>query len=807
MSALPDIDPSPAITRAAQRYVDRMNQYRGCWCGSTFRAPLTHCPRCGEEWDDDQKDCPFADRNRKRLAKAHASGYPLEGRTTFQGLRISIENKKGNYREDKHHDPPRWRTKMLCDYGYIRGTEATDGDHADVFLGPNPEATTAFVVKQLRPDSGAFDEQKTMLGFDSEEEAKQMYLKHYDSPKFFGGIMAMPMGEFKSKVMQTLHGNKMVKAFTPTPRLVVMGRPAPLDDTGYICDLNGRLMRTHILTKAAQRAPQILVARDTSTERRRQASAPGALEGKQRVGGTGSSHKGSHWVSVHDSVHIPVAGKKGETEMVHGVVVSETKGYVWALTHKGTFAAPRDQVKKSGKSFTVNWPKLAQTVTPTPNSYVTVKPAGSAGAGEALKSTDPKLAQAVKRVLIGSVAGKGPNATVEVALVRPGRSGIEREKVKVSQISPYVPDRFKSNDVAGGRAKARPAKVKAREQLEAEASNLTYVNHLPKGKRDKLLAAEKAWFAEHAGALENLAKRVAARCMINREGAMDLVTHANIGALYGMREWERNSDEQRAKKLANMAKSQVMQVQGLAPGDPGWQAKVAAETKKLRSEYSSGTKLNQLRTRHVMARAWDEAMKRADELMDTSGMTGLNRADISKVVRAENEIWKDRGHKPTPEEVASRLGWTGESGADRVRLCLAKKQARAASRMSELEREPKEDIVEDKIVEPAAPDYEAEGERVELHQNILKLGKLAGLDERQMFILSEGLHESLDTAPKLSGGAKAIAALLRTKYGSDDTEGGVLKEWSVVQAKLGAWAIENQFLAAQVMGREVRRAA
>ncbi len=166
---------------------------------------------------------------------AHASGYALHARTVFQGLRISIENRKGSWRVDKHHSPPKWRTKMLCDYGYIRGTEATDGDHCDVFVGPNPDAKYAFIVRQVNPRTGKFDEQKTMLGFDSMDEARWMYLKHYDSPAFFGGISAMPMSEFKRKVMGTLHGSKLIKGMVQGHYLTTHGGKkvwiAPYEDS------------------------------------------------------------------------------------------------------------------------------------------------------------------------------------------------------------------------------------------------------------------------------------------------------------------------------------------------------------------------------------------------------------------------------------------------------------------------------------------------------------------------------------------------------------------------------------------------
>ncbi len=158
-----------------------------------------------------------------------SKAYKLQGRTTFQGLDISIENKKGSVR--RWYDPhgkEKGSTKMHFDYGYIRRTKGTDGDHVDVYIGPNPEATTAFIVNQMKKPEGEikkdgkawtkFDEQKVMLGFDSAKDAKAAYMKQYDDPRFFGSMKAMPMEEFISKVLRKdNHGKKVAELFLNNP--------------------------------------------------------------------------------------------------------------------------------------------------------------------------------------------------------------------------------------------------------------------------------------------------------------------------------------------------------------------------------------------------------------------------------------------------------------------------------------------------------------------------------------------------------------------------------------------------------------
>jgi hypothetical protein len=123
----------------------------------------------------------------------------LHYRTTFQGLPISIENRKGSVRHWTDGKGMEGKTKMLLPYGYVRGTIGADGDHVDVFLGPNKLSRRVWVVNQraAHVDRRKFDEHKCMLGFDSKEDAKDAYLKHYDRPDFLGSVTEMTIERFK----------------------------------------------------------------------------------------------------------------------------------------------------------------------------------------------------------------------------------------------------------------------------------------------------------------------------------------------------------------------------------------------------------------------------------------------------------------------------------------------------------------------------------------------------------------------------------------------------------------------------------
>lgn len=130
-------------------------------------------------------------------AQQEAGNYK-KGHAKIHGLDVSIENPAGSIRSGTDEDGKAWETTMANHYGYIRRTEGADGDHVDVFIGPNPEATTVFVVDQVNPKTGEFDEHKVMLGFDSMEDAKAAYRASYAKGwKGLKAISAMPIDEFK----------------------------------------------------------------------------------------------------------------------------------------------------------------------------------------------------------------------------------------------------------------------------------------------------------------------------------------------------------------------------------------------------------------------------------------------------------------------------------------------------------------------------------------------------------------------------------------------------------------------------------
>lgn len=152
-------------------------------------------------------------------AQIKAGNYPKK-KVAWRGLTISIENEAGSVRRGVDRDGHAWETRMVFPYGYILSSLGVDGDHVDCYLGPDEDAPMVYVIHQRKAGAwDRYDEDKCCLNFSSQEEAVHAYLLHYDDPRFLGPVTAMPVEEFKEKVLAA--NGRMVKAcreeknFTP----------------------------------------------------------------------------------------------------------------------------------------------------------------------------------------------------------------------------------------------------------------------------------------------------------------------------------------------------------------------------------------------------------------------------------------------------------------------------------------------------------------------------------------------------------------------------------------------------------------
>lgn len=134
-------------------------------------------------------------------AQAAAGNYQ-KGHINLHGLDISIENPKGSVRRGTDPDTGEaWQSPSLpADYGYVKGTKGKDGDHVDVYIGPNPQSDRVYVIDQVNLKDGKFDEHKAVLAANSPQEAVDLYVNSFDVPTLdrIGDVTEMSVDEFKA---------------------------------------------------------------------------------------------------------------------------------------------------------------------------------------------------------------------------------------------------------------------------------------------------------------------------------------------------------------------------------------------------------------------------------------------------------------------------------------------------------------------------------------------------------------------------------------------------------------------------------
>ena len=140
-----------------------------------------------------------------------AAGNYKKDHIRIHGLMVTIENRRGSERSGKDPDGKPWSVKMPAHYGYIKRTEGADGDHVDVYVGPNPMSDKAYIINQNDLGSGKFDEHKVILGCHSYDEAKALYHKGFSDGhgvERIGSIVEKTIPQLK----EWLKGDTTVKA-------------------------------------------------------------------------------------------------------------------------------------------------------------------------------------------------------------------------------------------------------------------------------------------------------------------------------------------------------------------------------------------------------------------------------------------------------------------------------------------------------------------------------------------------------------------------------------------------------------------
>ena len=134
------------------------------------------------------------------------SGQYPKGKITLKNIPITIESPRGSIRSGYSKGGVAWESKLYHTYGYIDDSIGADGDEIDVFLGPladTKEDFLVYIISQIDPTLGRFDEYKVMFGFSNSSEAKKAYLSCYETGwKGFGSMSQINLLNFPSWVKQ-----------------------------------------------------------------------------------------------------------------------------------------------------------------------------------------------------------------------------------------------------------------------------------------------------------------------------------------------------------------------------------------------------------------------------------------------------------------------------------------------------------------------------------------------------------------------------------------------------------------------------
>ena len=133
-------------------------------------------------------------------AQKNAGNYK-KGHLSFGGYDYTVETPKVVTRRGKDDQGKPWSVTMHDTYGYILGKIGVDGDHIDMFINDAADLDTfdgnVYVVDQVNPETGEFDEHKVMYGYPSEEAATEAYLANYSKGwKGLGKVTSVPKATF-----------------------------------------------------------------------------------------------------------------------------------------------------------------------------------------------------------------------------------------------------------------------------------------------------------------------------------------------------------------------------------------------------------------------------------------------------------------------------------------------------------------------------------------------------------------------------------------------------------------------------------
>lgn len=160
-------------------------------------------------YEINDETAPFADRLETAISETETepteaqkkAGNYKKGHLSFGGYDYTVETPKGVTRSGKDEQGKPWNVTMHDTYGYILGKIGVDGDHIDMFINDAADLDTfdgnVYVVDQVNPETGEFDEHKVMYGYPDEAAATKAYLSNYSKGwKGLGKVTSVPKATF-----------------------------------------------------------------------------------------------------------------------------------------------------------------------------------------------------------------------------------------------------------------------------------------------------------------------------------------------------------------------------------------------------------------------------------------------------------------------------------------------------------------------------------------------------------------------------------------------------------------------------------
>lgn len=156
-----------------------------------------------QELQQELRHQPGVHYNAQPTEPQKKAGNYLKAHESFEGSSLTFENPIGSTRSGTDPDGNQWSSKMTeADYGYEKRTKGADGDHVDVYLARErtPNAPV-FVIDQMDPETGNFDEHKVIQGAATRERAVEIYESSFSDqsgPLRMGTISQMSRPEYRT---------------------------------------------------------------------------------------------------------------------------------------------------------------------------------------------------------------------------------------------------------------------------------------------------------------------------------------------------------------------------------------------------------------------------------------------------------------------------------------------------------------------------------------------------------------------------------------------------------------------------------